>query len=387
GAQLFTGASVSHLRRAQDGAAQACWTLDVLHTRPDLQAREAGPLALRAHHVILAAGTFGSTEILLRSRDAGLPLSPRLGERFSCNGDNIAAVHRLPRATQGCADESTGLDMRRVGPTITTAVAFEARPQRGSRPFWLQEFSVPGAMRWLFQQIVTTGHAVHQLPQADLTRHGPEADPIADPAAVDPDAMERTLLVGLIGHDDADGVLKLPRALTVPPSPTPSASSSQAPALGTLRVHWPQARLSPTLDTASAAAQREVDHLRSLRQEAAEESPQERGQTPADGPHWVPNPMWRLLPEELSMLTDQPRGPVLTVHPLGGCPMGESVDEGVVDAWGRVFDGRDGQGLQVLPGLAVLDGAIIPESLGANPSLTITALALRGAQALRAEWG
>jgi hypothetical protein len=139
--------------------------------------------------------------------------------------------------------------------------------------------------------------------------------------------MERTLLVGLIGHDDADGVLKLPHAFTAP--------SSQAPALGTLRVHWPQARLSPTLDTASAAAQRQVDHLRSLRREATEGDTAGGGQAPIDGPHWVPNPLWRLLPDELSMLTDQPRGPVLTVHPLGGCPMGESAREGVVDACGR----------------------------------------------------
>ncbi|MFN9281994.1 MAG: alkaline phosphatase D family protein [Betaproteobacteria bacterium] len=388
GAQLFTGASVSRLRMAADRETKPRWTLEVLHTRPDLQAREAGPLELHAHHVILAAGTFGSTEILLRSRDTGLPVSPRLGERFSCNGDNIAAVHRLPEAAHPGADESTDLDTRRVGPTITTAIAFGAQPQRGSRPFWLQEFSVPGAMRWLFQQIVTTGHAAHQLPQADLTRHGPGADPAADPAAVDLEAMERTLLVGLIGHDDSDGVLKLPHAFTSPPSQSPPsqsavASSSQAPALGTLRVHWPQARLSPTLDTASAAAQRQVDHLRSLRQEAA----QEDGKVHVDGPHWVPNPMWRLLPDELSMLTAQPRGPVLTVHPLGGCPMGESARDGVVDACGRVFDGRDAQGLRLLPGLAVLDGAIIPESLGANPSLTIAALALRGAQALRADWG
>lgn len=379
GAQLFTGASVSRLRLAQDREAKPRWTLEVLHTRHDLQAREAGPLELQARHVILAAGTFGSTEILLRSRDTGLPLSPRLGERFSCNGDNIAAVHRLPRSAHPGADESAALDTRRVGPTITTAIAFGAQPQRGSRPFWLQEFSVPGALRWLFQQTVTTGHAVHQLPQADLARHGPGADPMADPAAVDPEAMERTLLVGLIGHDDADGVLKLPHGFTAP--------SSQAPALGTLRVHWPQARTSPTLDTASAAAQRQVDHLRSLRRETTEGDTEGGGQAPIDGPHWVPNPLWRLLPDELSMLTDQPRGPVLTVHPLGGCPMGESAREGVVDAFGRVFDGRDAQGLQVLPGLAVLDGAIIPESLGANPSLTIAALALRGAQALRADWG
>ncbi len=389
GAQLFTGASVSRLRMTAgpgDEPAAATpapgaprWTVEVQHTRPDLQAREAGPLVLQAHHVILAAGTFGSTEILLRSRGAGLTFSPRLGERFSCNGDNIAAVHRLPQATQGCADENTALDARRVGPTITNAIAFEARPERGSRPFWLQEFSVPGAMRRLFEEIVTTGHAVHRLPQADMTRHGPDAAASAaeqtDPAAVDPDAMDRTLLVGLIGHDDADGVLTLPR---VQPPASPLADQRPLPALGTLRVKWPQARGSPTLDAASAAAQRQVDHLRSL---------QEEQQARPDGPHWVPNPLWRLLPDEMSSLTDQPRGPVLTVHPLGGCPMGGCAEQGVADAWGRVFDGADPQGRAVLPGLAVLDGALIPESLGANPSLTIAALAWRGATALRACWG
>ncbi|MFY8084910.1 MAG: GMC oxidoreductase [Rubrivivax sp.] len=393
GAQLFTGASVSRLRItpgpggapavAPTGAAPALgtprWTVEVQHTRPDLKARQAGPLLLQAHHVILAAGTFGSTEILLRSRGGGLTFSPRLGERFSCNGDNIAAVHRLPAATQGCADETTAVDSRRVGPTITQAIAFEARPQRGSRPFWLQEFSVPGALRRLFEEMVTTGHAVHQLPQADMTRHGPGAgagsSQQTDPAAVDPDAMARTLLVGLIGHDDADGVLTLP---PVQPPASPLADQRTLPALGTLRVQWPQARLSPTLDTASATAQRQVDHLRSLQDE--------QGARP-DGPHWVPNPLWRLLPDAMSSLTDQPRGPVLTVHPLGGCPMGAGAEQGVADAWGRVFDGTDLEGRAVLPGLAVLDGALIPESLGANPSLTIAALAWRGATALRACWG
>src|SRR5690606_40522521 len=45
---------------------------------------------MSADVVILAAGTLGSTEILLRSQADGLPLSPRLGERFSANGDIIA---------------------------------------------------------------------------------------------------------------------------------------------------------------------------------------------------------------------------------------------------------------------------------------------------------
>ena len=40
--------------------------------------------------MVLAAGTLGSTEILLRSREQGLALSDRLGQRFSANGDIIA---------------------------------------------------------------------------------------------------------------------------------------------------------------------------------------------------------------------------------------------------------------------------------------------------------
>jgi cholesterol oxidase len=39
--------------------------------------------------VILAAGTLGSTEILLRSRERGLSLSDQLGKGFSGNGDEM----------------------------------------------------------------------------------------------------------------------------------------------------------------------------------------------------------------------------------------------------------------------------------------------------------
>jgi cholesterol oxidase len=59
---------------------------------------------------------------------------------------------------------------------------------------------------------------------------------------------------------------------------------------------------------------------------------------------------------------------LMTVHPLGGCPMGRNAQEGVVDAHGRVF-GADG--------LYVADGSIMPGPVGANPSLTIAAMAER----------
>ena len=67
---------------------------------------------------------------------------------------------------------------------------------------------------------------------------------------------------------------------------------------------------------------------------------------------------------------------VATVHPLGGCPMGRNVDEGVVDSYGRVFN---------YPGLYVADGSVMPGPVGVNPSLTIAALADRFADAMIAD--
>jgi cholesterol oxidase len=59
---------------------------------------------------------------------------------------------------------------------------------------------------------------------------------------------------------------------------------------------------------------------------------------------------------------------VITVHPLGGCPMGVSDRVGVVDPWGEVHN---------YPGLFVADGSAMPGPVGPNPSLTIAAFADR----------
>jgi cholesterol oxidase len=61
---------------------------------------------------------------------------------------------------------------------------------------------------------------------------------------------------------------------------------------------------------------------------------------------------------------------VITVHPLGGVPMGASPDCGVVDEWGESF---------AYPGLHVVDGSVMPGPVGPNPSLTIAAFAERAA--------
>ncbi len=55
-----------------------------------------------------------------------------------------------------------------------------------------------------------------------------------------------------------------------------------------------------------------------------------------------------------------------TAHILGGAPMGQNADEGVINENFEVYN---------YEGLYIIDGSIMPANPGVNPSLTITALA------------
>jgi cholesterol oxidase len=60
----------------------------------------------------------------------------------------------------------------------------------------------------------------------------------------------------------------------------------------------------------------------------------------------------------------------MTAHFIGGCPIGDSAETGVIDPYHRLY----GYG-----GLHVVDGSALSANLGVNPSLSITALAERAA--------
>jgi cholesterol oxidase len=96
--------------------------------------------------------------------------------------------------------------------------------------------------------------------------------------------------------------------------------------------------------------------------------------------HGEPSPTWipvahdavRMMAEETGGLPGGTWGDLfdipLTAHFLGGCVIGASPAEGVVDAYHRVYGH---------PGLHIVDGSAISANLGVNPSLTITAQAER----------
>lgn len=344
GVRLVTGATVRHLERSAGD--EPVWTVHLSHTDEKLNAREPRDLQLRARHVVLAAGSLGSTEILMRSREQGLTLSDRLGEQFSGNGDVLALAVDAPDELNAISDEEQAPGQRDVGPTITGLI--DVREAGG---FVVEDLAIPGPMRWAFEECFAMAETLHGLARPDRSEHGNSLsfdDPYALPVARRP----RMLPVAVMGLDAAIGRLHSP------------ARKKQAPEPGTLGVHWPEARQDPAVQ-----ARHDWLNLRLARH----------------GARLLANPMWRLLPAEMSFLINDQRGPMLTVHPLGGCAMGDEASRGVVNEWGQVFSGRFGEAVH--PGLAVLDGAIVPAAVGINPALTITALSLRALAGLRQRWG
>jgi cholesterol oxidase len=367
GAEIYTGAAVLQVEFVPHGNGPF-WEVEVVHTDQRVREKQgpAGVLLLRTRKLILAAGTFGSTEILLRSqKDQGLRFSPHLGARLSCNGDNLAAVTHTRREAGSVARETDplvgadGQPSRHVGPTITGILPL--MPQAG-RGFLVQEFAVPAPLRRLFAELVTTGHVLRRLGERDDEHHG--ASQARDPLAVDEDAIARTSLVGLIGHDDARGVLSLPGGY----ARSARSSARQTAYEGGLKVRWPDA-------AGDTQVQRAFERF--------EQAAARCGEV-------VANPAWQPLPKSIAAVlsTGPLQGTLLTVHPLGGCPMADSWREGVVDSHGAVFDFESGRAASPWEGsLIVLDGSIVPGSLGANPALTIAALSLRAARHWRSVWG
>jgi cholesterol oxidase len=93
-------------------------------------------------------------------------------------------------------------------------------------------------------------------------------------------------------------------------------------------------------------------------------------------PTWIPvgNEVTRRIAEKIDGVAGGTWGELfnipLTAHFLGGAVIGDSPENGVIDAYHRVWN---------YPTMYVVDGASISANLGVNPSLSITAQAERAA--------
>lgn len=340
GAEFFTGITVLTVLYDDSQSRDFPWVVSFVRTaerklRHDIKAAGNGGndgwiYRLRARNVVLAAGTFGSTEILLRSRHAGLRLSQTaLGMGVSGNGDDVSFAYNLKEDANAVGCGSGQMPDNPVGPTISGIVRFHDTADV-TRSSLTQDGSVPGLMSGVFHELLTTLGAIAQL---DRWRYDQRDG--GDPLALNQAALRRSMTLLGMGHDSAGGVIVYDAERDRVGWGWPGAAAETAPELH-------KQRMSAVQDLGGI-------HLQ--------------------------NPAGSVLPDGVANLLTGPKigGAVFTVHPLGGCRMGESALDGVVNHWGAVF--REGKHLH--EGLFVLDGSIVPASLGANPMLTITALAER----------
>ncbi len=348
GARIYTGATVQSVVQSRSDS----WVLTVNHTDAQLAKREGKSTEIKAGRIILAAGALGSTEILLRSRDSGLSVSDQLGCRFSGNGDMLAVGYDQSEAVNAIADEVNPPDDRKIGPTITSVI--DRRTQGNQQGIVIEEMAVPGPMRRVFEEIFATANTFYDLIEPGKYKHlAGHLD--LDPLAINRDVFHRTSLYAVMGNDDAEGRVELQ---------TDFDKRSDSGVV----ISWPTLRTHTLFES-------QIEQMENMTVSAGV------------GGRVIANPVWRPFPRELQSITGLARGPLLTVHPLGGCAMGNTIDSGVVDHLGRVFRvGLPGQNV-VHEGLVVLDGAIVPCALGTNPALTISALSYRAVEGLIDSWG
>ena len=93
----------------------------------------------------------------------------------------------------------------------------------------------------------------------------------------------------------------------------------------------------------------------------------------AMGGTYTPLPTWEGLPPVFDKKT------LIVTHPLGGCRIGPTMAEGVVNEFGQVYDGskKTTDPLAVHAGFHIVDGSTMPGALAANPTLTISAQAIK----------
>ncbi|WP_137843560.1 GMC family oxidoreductase [Microbacterium sp. 2FI] len=275
--------------------------------------------------VFLGAGTFGTTSLLLRNR-IGLPaLGRAVGSRFSGNGDLMTFCLGAEARTES---GQVRLIDPAYGPVITTAIRQpDGVDQEGAgRGFYVQEAGFPEFTSWLIEtaQITASVHRAASVVKQLIAYRMKERNESTISAEIAKLVGQGRLtssslpLLGM-GRDTPDGRITL--------------------ADGELDVEW---------TTATSE-----EYFSAMRETM-------RGISDSLGARFRDNPLW---------WTKR----VVTVHPLGGAPMGRHVHEGVVDTWGESFGH---------PGLFVVDGAAVPGPVGPNPSLTIAAMANRAVEHL-----
>ncbi|WP_171013520.1 alpha/beta fold hydrolase [Chitinivorax sp. B] len=350
GARFYTGATAQTIRpaRASDqyGLANgAQWVVQFARTAT-LKCEE-GPdeFEIVAKTVILAGGSLGSTEILLRSQTANTTFSKQLGRHFSGNGDFLAFGYAQRRAVNAFGhSQLSSTQLQQIGPTAVGMIRAVDPAISPLGRYIIEDGAIPSVLGQILGPILANASLLQRFisdqQPAWFAQHAN-----VDPLTVHESVLAHTQVLLCMGQDSADGELYL---------------GQQG-----IDIEWPTAPRHSSIQ--------QLHHVLT----------QAHLNGGMDGGDYLPNPQWRNVPEAFEQIVGQSTtGSLVTAHPLGGCAMGNNATLGVVDHLGRVFDGADHAGLQLHQGLYVLDSAILPCPVEVNPFITLSGVVLRAVRIL-----
>ncbi len=335
GADIFTEVAVDHVERLTDK-----WAIHYKILGAGREKFTNSTSFITADIIILGAGTLGSTEILLRSKKAGLPLSDMVGKRFTGNGDFLGFGYNNDYEANAIGighDKPDPNDP--VGPCITGVIDLRKdlyTNGKGSDGMVIEEGVIPAALSAYMPLVLSfyskfskdTDSGFRDFLREFWRRIGSIF------RGAYHGATRNTMTYLVMTHDDGQGELYLKD--------------------NRVRIKWGNVGKESIFKKVS-------DNLRKVTEKL--------------GGTYIKNPTWNKLFKNR----------ITTVHPLGGCIMGEDATKGVVNHKGQVFAASSGN--TVYEGLYVNDGSIVPRPLGVNPLLTISTLAERNCQYIAKDRG
>ena len=320
--------------------------------------------SVTADAVIIAAGCVGTNEILLRSKARNtIPnLSPEVGAGFSTNGDYIAFMEKTKErvslirgpVTTSFGHFNTDTDQPEQDLTNPEHPRFHTLEDQGIPPALASVAGVglplirslaKGRHHFLFLLWTLISFGIRTgLRQIGDILAALFSNPFKRPATFhsEEELTARMMCVVGAGREEAKGRFRLGRG----------------PGATTVRLRRDD-RKQFWDDPVYADIKRSLDRLAPLFEDPADPKP-------FLNPFLTKNVFGKLKMRSITLS-----------HPLGGCRMAADGHHGVVDQHGHVFDVSTAGATGVHKGLYVADGSMVPTALGVNPSLTITALALR----------
>ncbi len=268
-----------------------------------------------------------------------------MGSGYSTNGDLLGVINPT----------KTNIHATR-GPIVTSAIKFN---EGAGLVYTIEDSSIPkmfsGVSRFLsksslFRNLLGLAGSGSVGSIINMFTQSPSGFSLGDtniPLQISDQDLTKTLILAGMGTDTSDGTIKLQDSWKNNPNRDMNT-------LNVLDVDFDLNKLVPLFT-------KMINSMERMAKQIGE-----------SGPSSFFTPLWDP--------TDVNGSLTIVLHNLGGCSMGKDRNNGVVDSDGRVYKGNGATLTEHYSDFYVVDGAIVPTSIGVNSSLTISALAFKIAE-------